>query len=71
MAIFGWVCALIILSFSSIGLGFIIFNCVGKYNIGGVPNDLADKLGGWFLVALIVFAWYALATHAPFSVTIN
>lgn len=44
------------------------FNNLGRYNIGGAPNRVGDKL--WTILALGVPAlfWLAAANLAPFTI---
>ncbi|GBG14835.1 N-ethylammeline chlorohydrolase [Novimethylophilus kurashikiensis] len=71
MAILGWaVLGLILLCVGAV-LGVLGVNCLGVYNIGGVPNSWVKR--GSYLLACVVFAGFAFAwaSHAPFTVTFH
>jgi hypothetical protein len=68
MAIFGFVILFLILLVATLVLGVATLYLGSKYNIGGVPHTWKDR---WFLVcywSVLIFAWNALLSSAPFSI---
>lgn len=71
MEIIGWLALAALLCSASSGWAALALNGLGKYNIGGVPNKLPTKLVLLVAGALLGYAWYALLSNSPFTVTLK
>ena len=49
----------------------VAFNSLGRYSIGGEPNSWLRKIIVLACCVIPLFAWYAVVTVAPFSVTLT
>jgi hypothetical protein len=70
-SVIGWLIVAVILGKLSLAYLLVMFNGLGQYNIGGVPNSTKKKLvivAGMFL---FFYLWYTLFQHSPFSVSIS
>lgn len=47
----------------------IAFNTLGRYNIGGVPNTVKDKVLTIVLLAVLALGWSAIFKNSPFQIT--
>jgi hypothetical protein len=52
-------------------MAFAAFNTLGRYNIGGVPNSLIQKLVTITFLLLLAGAWYLLMLHSPITISLN
>ena len=71
MAIFGWICLMVISLWPTFFMVVVSWDGLGTYNIGGVPNPLSTKLlivVGWIL---LVGWWYFVVSLAPFTIMVK
>ena len=71
LAIIGWLFILSIGAYYTIFTVFVIFNCLGDYTIGGVPNTWSDKLWAFVVIAFGVLVWWGVFHSAPFTVNLT
>ena len=71
MAIIGFITCCLLLSWFSLAWLLAAFNTLGKYNIGGVPNTVKDRILTLVLLCIVIFFWCLLFDAAPFSVTLG
>lgn len=71
MAILGFAFCSMFMLYISIVVLIVFMNGIGQYNIGGVPNSIAKKIGVTFLVSLVGFGWHELVAYAPFEVILK
>lgn len=71
MEILGWLVIVIFTAWISLIYLLVAFNCLGKYNIGGVPNKFWPK--PLIISALIplAMAWGKVWSLAPFTVILK
>lgn len=71
MALIGWLVLVVIGICCSVFWFLCAFNCLGQYNIGGVPNKQKAKV--LVMVALIAlgYGWYWVAQQAPFTISMD
>lgn len=71
LEIIGFFALMALLCFITLASALTALNCLGKYNIGGVPNSIPTKIATLFLLVVIAFAWYILFKNAPFTLMVN
>ena len=68
MAIFGWIC-LVIMMLALTASWFIMWvNYSGPWTIGGAENSMSSRIVIYLIGAGIFFTWYLLFAEAPFTV---
>lgn len=71
LSIIGFIAVCWILGSISLGYYVIMLNCLGQYNIGGVPNSKGTKLLVLIGLCVLVFLWYQVYIHCPFTVSMS
>ncbi len=71
MAVFGWIVYVVIMLYFTAASALISFNTLGKYNIGGVPNTVGDKLLNLAFNAAVLGGWYGVFLSAPFTLDVK
>ena len=69
MALFGWMVCMVTMLWVTAASALVSFNMLGKYNIGGVPNTLKDKVIAIIFDVAVALAWYGVYLSAPFTLT--
>ena len=69
LAIIGWLTMVIVLLNISAGVSVLLFNNMGRYNIGGVPNSVATKVLTFIAAMIVAALWIFLFKVAPFSIS--
>ena len=71
MAIFGWVC-LVIMMLAITASWFIVWlNHAGRWTIGGAKNSLVARITINSIGAGIFFTWYMIGSEAPFVIVLK
>lgn len=70
-AIIGFLAAIVVMLYVSGVYLLIAANGLGTYNIGGVPNSAATRVGVVVVGLAVGWLWYQLFHHAPFTVTFS
>lgn len=71
LEVIGWM-VLVTFGLSCTGAwGMFAFNCLGQYNIGGVPNKIGAKIGVFVGLAVLALGWYWIAHIAPFTISMD
>lgn len=71
MAIIGWLACVVFVGAMSIFAFLCLINNGGQYTIGGAVNSTKTKIGTFVFVGFVAYLWYLVATHAPFTITMN
>ncbi len=67
----GWIVLAIVLGKCSLGYCLVMLNGLGQYNIGGVPNSFKSKVLILIGLCVVLYLWYQLFLHAPFSFSMD
>jgi len=68
MALIGFIVMVVLMFKATLFTGLCVFNNMGQYNIGGVPNSFKKKFFTLLLVCACAYLWYLLYQNAPFSI---
>lgn len=68
LELIGWFALVILMFYISAAWSAVALNCLGEYNIGGVPNKIGGKILVFIGLFAIGFCWYQLALAAPFKI---
>ena len=71
MAIIGWFCLVILMCFPSMWCLLAMFNYLGPYTIGGIPNSILSKVLTFVGLGIVVKLWVLLISAAPFTTTLQ
>jgi hypothetical protein len=71
MAIFGWIC-LVVLMLTITSSWFIMwFNHGGRWTIGGDTNAVSTRIITSFIGVVICIAWYFVFSYCPFTLVLR
>jgi len=71
MALFGWIC-LVIMMLAITASWFIMWlNYSGQYTIGGAENSVMARIYINLIGGGIFYTWYLVFTEVPFTVSIK
>ena len=70
MVIFGWLVLLLISLYVSLAYLMLCSQTLGKYNIGGVPTTVSEKLGTLALGIALMWWWSKVFAWSPFVLAV-
>lgn len=71
LELIGWVTITVFALWVSVLWLLTAWNGLGRYNIGGVPNSIKDKLIVIVLAVAPAGMWWVVSTAAPFTINIK
>jgi hypothetical protein len=71
MAVFGWVCLVIMMLVVTASWFIMWLNHRGRYTIGGAENSVMVRMITNFISMGIFFAWYLVFAEVPFTVSMK
>ena len=69
--ILGFIAALAFMCMLSLAAGLTAINCLGDYNIGGVPNTAKDRMWTMVFLAIVATGWFFLFKNSPITLVVS
>lgn len=70
-AIFGFICGVLIMLSVTAAVLLVAADTLGRFNIGGSPNSITQKIVTCVFILFVVGAWYLLLSNAPFDISVS